>query len=1053
MKKQSGRPILAFALLFAMLFSMLGSTGALAADEAVAYRPSTAFSEGMDCLVVAETAGGDFALAYDGEALTSAAVTATDGIISLEGKQAVWVADADNTIHNAATPEAYIFAGSHGFMTFTGGRTFEYDAEAKHIKMHGGMYYLTFDAATGKFDESLEEADAATIQLYEPVPVYTRTDAAFVEDDQYVIVTEAGGTLYALSYDGEAIGSTAVTVDGDTIYNPPAAAAWTSREGNTIESVGNPGIFLFAGSHGFMTFTGGRTFEYVPETKNIVMHGGMYYLTFDAATGKFDESLEAADGATFTLYGREMPKLAKEEKYIPDGSDLPEVVRDAVKNDDGSVTLAFVSDIHHSTKYDHMNLQTWLDKVSEEVGYIDALGSCGDMGSAYSATPEEYWTNLAAVFDYMDGVVGSGRIGNAIYTFGNHEWYPSAGGDYMNNYENPVAQRLFRVGEAMKTDKYIIYCLGSGDIASKYSQGYSEADIERVAEYLKTAPTDIPIFILTHFPIHFWGDRNEENAAKLLEVFNQYPNIVVLWGHNHSDFDENYDAICRPGETIQVDLQGTMKEINFTYLSAGCISDVEYTGAYEGSAWVQGKGLITTINADGSLTFDYYTMDGVPMHEEGPYLVEFRDGVTYTTLKTEFVEPGGAATAPEAPQFDHYTFTGWDYDFDKVTRHMCVTAQYDFNTLRNEDYIYLTLTLGTDVVKGKSGRDILFYPIPYSENMTLADAFAALQAAEYPGEELPEIAVSSRGFFSKLWGINEEEQPSDLADRMHGVFPLTMTSVDGYVAATAFAEPGLCYYFTLFDAAHPQVYTSFLNLEEKSVKVDEKADFVALTWVDRPSYIYWQELMDGDVYVGKSPETLADSGVDAVDGKFSLTFDAEGIYVVAVKAAGCADAYAIVKVGNVKTFTDVMLGDWYFDYVTALAGKGVVDGMGNGLFQPSGTLTWAQAMKLLLCAHGDLANVTGEAWAQTAIGKAAELGLCAAAQDGSASISRLEFCKAAAKLFGLSGAGTAFPDCDDADVLALAGAGVIGGYPDGSFKPANTLTRAEISKIISLLMK
>ena len=35
-----------------------------------------------------------------------------------------------------------------------------------------------------------------------------------------------------------------------------------------------------------MTFTGGRTFEYVAETQHIVMHGGMYFLTFDPATGK-----------------------------------------------------------------------------------------------------------------------------------------------------------------------------------------------------------------------------------------------------------------------------------------------------------------------------------------------------------------------------------------------------------------------------------------------------------------------------------------------------------------------------------------------------------------------------------------------------------------------------------------------------------------------------------------------------------------------------------------------------------------------------------------------
>ncbi|MBE6725342.1 MAG: S-layer homology domain-containing protein [Ruminococcaceae bacterium] len=153
------------------------------------------------------------------------------------------------------------------------------------------------------------------------------------------------------------------------------------------------------------------------------------------------------------------------------------------------------------------------------------------------------------------------------------------------------------------------------------------------------------------------------------------------------------------------------------------------------------------------------------------------------------------------------------------------------------------------------------------------------------------------------------------------------------------------------------------------------------------------------------------------------------------------------------TFSDVPEAAWYYEYVTALTKDGVINGMGDGTFAPDGTLTWAQAMKLLLCAHGDLSDVTGDAWADTAMSKAAQLGLCESVQDGSEEITRLDFCKAAARLFGLiyDGTGNAFTDCDDSAVLALANAGVINGYPDSSFGPAKALTRAEISKIIYLL--
>ena len=52
-------------------------------------------------------------------------------------------------------------------------------------------------------------------------------------------------------------------------------------------------------------------------------------------------------------------------------------------------------------------------------------------------------------------------------------------------------------------------------------------------------------------------------------------------------------------------------------------------------------------------------------------------GMDGTTLKTETVLEGGAATAPEAPVVDGYTFTGWDVAFDNVTSDLTVTAQYE----------------------------------------------------------------------------------------------------------------------------------------------------------------------------------------------------------------------------------------------------------------------------------------------------------------------------------------------------------------------------------------
>ena len=61
------------------------------------------------------------------------------------------------------------------------------------------------------------------------------------------------------------------------------------------------------------------------------------------------------------------------------------------------------------------------------------------------------------------------------------------------------------------------------------------------------------------------------------------------------------------------------------------------------------------------------------------YTVIFVDGLTKETISAVKVEEGKAATAPEAPVHEGYTFKGWDKDFSKVTADLTVTAQYEKN--------------------------------------------------------------------------------------------------------------------------------------------------------------------------------------------------------------------------------------------------------------------------------------------------------------------------------------------------------------------------------------
>ena len=58
------------------------------------------------------------------------------------------------------------------------------------------------------------------------------------------------------------------------------------------------------------------------------------------------------------------------------------------------------------------------------------------------------------------------------------------------------------------------------------------------------------------------------------------------------------------------------------------------------------------------------------------HTVTFVNGHTSEIMAVVTVAHGSAASAPEAPEYDWYVFSGWDIDFSNVTSDLIVTAQY-----------------------------------------------------------------------------------------------------------------------------------------------------------------------------------------------------------------------------------------------------------------------------------------------------------------------------------------------------------------------------------------
>ena len=287
--------------------------------------------------------------------------------------------------------------------------------------------------------------------------------------------------------------------------------------------------------------------------------------------------------------------------------------------------LAFTSDTHNQNGNVAANrLGSWLDTIAakDEYGGITAMAFGGDMAGAGASG---YWDLTQADMDALSdrGVTG-------IYTTGNHEI--SMGGDFSYNsytsnaYSSTETKGQFELDKEVEVGSdYRIYCLGSRSSSSSYAD-----QVSSLTSYLNSVGNDKVIFIITHFPLHYYkgsggysmGGRSTQGASDVIDALNNavdsnHQTIVFLWGHNHTLADTYYDQIYGPGGVDSLEYaSGSSKTIKFYYGAAGCMSDYEYSTS--GSQKVLGKGLVVSFTpnrGDETMKFAYYDDNGIDVTE------------------------------------------------------------------------------------------------------------------------------------------------------------------------------------------------------------------------------------------------------------------------------------------------------------------------------------------------------------------------------------------------------------------------------------------------------
>jgi len=170
-------------------------------------------------------------------------------------------------------------------------------------------------------------------------------------------------------------------------------------------------------------------------------------------------------------------------------------------------------------------------------------------------------------------------------------------------------------------------------------------------------------------------------------------------------------------------------------------------------------------------------------------------------------------------------------------------------------------------------------------------------------------------------------------------------------------------------------------------------------------------------------------------------------------------------------FSDVPQDHWAAGYIETLAARGIVDGFPDGTFRPDGAVSRAQFVKMLdltlqlplSSSPTAFTDVPGSAWFAAYVATAAQTGIAAGTSPTTfspdAAVTREQMAVLLARALKLTRtAGLRFADGARIDAWALQGvreaaaAGYVQGFPDGTFQPQGTTTRAQAAKVLAMVM-
>ena len=218
-----------------------------------------------------------------------------------------------------------------------------------------------------------------------------------------------------------------------------------------------------------------------------------------------------------------------------------------------------------------------------------------------------------------------------------------------------------------------------------------------------------------------------------------------------------------------------------------------------------------------------------------------------------------------------------------------------------------------------------------------------------------------------------------------------------------------------------------------------------------------------------SPSTLA-SLTSSTRSSISSELASFGHMAIPALIGNAEASYAQTPSGT-PPFPDVSQSYWAYSYIHILSSRGIVSGFPGGDFEPNAPVTRAEFLKMLMLTLGlkpsttptPFTDVPAGAWYAPYVSAGVQAGIV----DGSspstfspnANLTREEMAVLLGRALHLTPTTTLhFTDTAQIDAWALQGveeavaAGYIEGFPNGTFQPLGTATRAQAAKILALVL-